>query len=115
MPKCFPKLTQNRVRLDLGDGKSVSVRMLPVERMGEFKQCTEDLRNVSTQEGLDAVRNRLAALAREVIPPPYADNLERFPLDALAELTAYLMYGEGNDGDDQPKADSEEADVPAKN
>ncbi len=113
MPKCFPKLTQTHVRLDVAEEKSIAVRMLPISRMDELKRCTEGLRKTKTMEQMEEVKKRMVALAREVIPAEYAENLERFPLDALAELLGYLMYG---DGDDQPELDSEVAEiVPAKN
>lgn len=97
MSKCFPKLTQTHVRIEVADGESISVPMLPVSALGEMKECSEMLKKVQTIEEFEALRLRLAALARTVLPEQYCDNLERFDLMNLVELVTYLMYGDEND------------------
>lgn len=105
--KYFPKLSQTHVRIDIGGGESRNVPMLPVERLQELKDCSAALIAAETNEAVEAVRGRMIALARTVLPPELSGNLERFQVDKLSELLAYLMYGDSA-GDDQP------VDEPAK-
>lgn len=100
MSKCFPKLTQTHVRIEVADGESISVPMLPISALGEMKECSDMLKQVQTIEEFDALRQRLAALAKSVLPEQYCANIERFDLMSLVELVTYLMYG---DNDDTPQ------------
>ena len=100
MPKYFPKLTQTQVRIEVADGKSVMVPMLPVKCLTELHECSAALKVADSMEQINAVQARMVEMARQVIPEEYCENLYRFPLTTLAELLAYLMFG---DDDDQAK------------
>lgn len=109
MGKFFPKLTQTRVFIRTDEsGNGFNCPMLPVSALGEMNECSELMNNVDSIEVLETVRKRMIALAKTVLPPEIAENLERFDIPMLSELISYLMYG---DGDDQPKKEAE----PAKN
>lgn len=97
MSKCFPKLTQTHVRIEVADGSSISVPMLPVSALGEMKECSEILKKVHTIEEFEALRLRLVALIKTVLPEPYCENLDRFDLTQLVEVVTYLMYGDNDD------------------
>ena len=73
--------------------------MLPVSKLGELHDCTQALQNAGSVEEIAKVRVRMADLAKTVMPEAYHDNLARLDIPTLAELLAYLMYG---DNDDQP-------------
>ena len=110
MSKYFPKLTQTEVFIQLSaDGSGFNCPMLPVSELGELNACSEQLQNAKTIADIQAIRVRLIALIKKVMPEQYCTNIDRFELTHLAELAAYLMYG---DDDDQPKKSSSE---PEKN
>lgn len=117
--KCFPKLTQTHVRIEVAGGDSISVPMLPVKALDEFRGIEADLKTArrklkDSAKGEDAdifetynktmapVKERLVALVSEVMPEEYRANLARFDIPRLLELAGYLMFG---DDDDQPKKD----------
>lgn len=108
MGKYFPKLTQTTVWIEV-QGGGFRCPMLPVSALPELDEISRILSETHTPEEVIAVKNRMVALCKSVIPAEYTANLDRFDCLALSELLAYLMYG---DGDDQgPK---EEAEEPAK-
>ena len=116
--KCFPKLTQTHVRIEVAGGDSISVPMLPVKALDEFRGIEADLktarRKLKEAMGKDEdivdmynkvmlpVKNSLVALVSTVMPEEYRANLARFDIPRLLELAGYLMFG---DDDDQPKKD----------
>lgn len=101
MGKYFPKLTQRHVRLDVAEGQSIVVPMLPVGEIKTLADFSDRLATSNKMTEIEAVRREMIALARTVLPDSCHGNLERFGIDTLSELLAYLMYG---DGDDQPLA-----------
>lgn len=108
MGKYFPKLTQTTVWIEV-QGGGFHCPMLPVSALPELDEISRILSETHTPEEIIAVKNRMVALCKSVIPAEYTANLDRFDCLALSELLAYLMYG---DGDDQgPKEDVED---PAK-
>lgn len=103
MSKCFPKLTQTHVRLEVADGSCITVPMLPISDLSELKDCSELLKRAGSIEEFESLRVRLADLAKKVLPEPHRTNIERFDLTMLVELVTYLMYG---DEDDLPKEEA---------
>ena len=99
MGKYFPKLTQTHVWIGTGNGGGFSCPMLPVVKLGELNDCTEALGNAKSVAEIAEIRGRMVDLAKTVMPEAYHDNLARLDIPTLAELLAYLMYG---DNDDQP-------------
>lgn len=110
MAKFLPKLMQTHVRITGYGGASFDCPMLPVSARPIMDECAEALEKAASPGELDAVRHRLIALVRTVMPPPYADGLDRLPLESMTELVAYLMYG---DGDDEPAGNGDAAPDPA--
>lgn len=107
MSKFFPKLTQTHVFIGTDEqGHGFNCPMLPVSALGEMNECSELLAKASSLSELEAVRKRLIALVVPVMPEEYRAGLERFDIPKLAELAAYLMYGDVN-GDDQPRPEPE--------
>ena len=105
MAKYFPKLNQRHVRIDMSDSQSIVVDMLPISELSTLETFTERIAGIKDAAGYDELRKDMVALARKVMPEPYASNLGRFSVEMLIELLAYLVYG---DNDDQPKAEAEE-------
>lgn len=105
MSKCFPKLTQTHVRIEVADGSSISVPMLPISALGEMKECSELLSKAKSVDEFEALRKRLITLIKTVLPEQYCENLDRFALTQLVEIVTYLMYG---DDDDLPKKEQSE-------
>ena len=101
MSKYFPKLTQTHVWIGDGNGGGFSCPMLPVGKLGELNDCSEMLVAAKGIEDVEAARQKMIELAATVIPKEYQPNLARFTVMALAELLAYLMYGDTDD--QQPK------------
>ena len=105
MSKCFSKLSQTHVRIELDDkGNYFNCPMLPVSSMSELNECSEIMAKCKNFSELESVRQRMIALAKTVLPEEYWGNLARFDFAKLAELLAYLMYG---DNDDLPKENAE--------
>lgn len=98
--KTFAKLTQTHVRIEVADGASISVPMLPVSKLPELNDLAEQLAKASDVATIQAVRSKMADMAKTCLPEQYHANLARFDVDTLARLLAYLMYG---DSDDQPE------------
>lgn len=110
MGKYFPKLTQTHVFVQTApDGSGFNCPMLPIVEIAELNACSELLQNAKTISDIQSVRVRLIALIKKVMPEEYCGYIERFELTKLAELAAYLMYG---DDDDLPKPETVE---PEKN
>lgn len=103
MSKYFPLLNQTHVRIELADGKVLNCPMLPVSALADFREITEAFKNADSDEKIVAIRERMVNMAKTVIPSEYHGMLERFPLETLLELLAYLMYG---DRDSEPKDDT---------
>ena len=99
--KVFPKLTQSTVSLGIGDGRTINVPMLPISAIGELKTMTADLGKCETADDFQQIRDRMISLAKTVLPPELVERLARFQIPQLAELLAYLAYGDPDD-DDQP-------------
>lgn len=105
MSRCFPKLTQTHVRIEVADGSSISVPMLPISALGEMKECSELLSKAKAVEEFEVLRKRLIVLIKTVLPEQYCQYLDRFSLTQLVEVVTYLMYG---DDDDLPKKEQSE-------
>lgn len=105
MSRCFPKLTQTHVRIEVADGTSIAVPMLPISALSEMKECSDALRTIKFDEveKFEALRQRLLTLIKSVLPEQYCDNLPRFDLMHLVELVTYLMYGDDDDLPDKKK------------
>lgn len=102
MSKYFPKLTQTHVFIqDSPDGSGFDCPMLPVSALNEMHECSELVSKAKTIAEVEAVRKRLVALVKTVMPEEKTVALDRLAFDQLSELVAYLMYG---DEDDQPKS-----------
>ena len=99
--KTFPKLLQTSVRIGIGNGKVINVPMLPVSAIGELKSFTAQLDKCESMAEFAAIRERMAAMAKTVLPADLTPQLERFQIPQLAELLGYLAYGDPED-DDQP-------------
>ena len=99
MSKTFEKLSQTHVRLDLPDGGSVNVPMLPVSAIPKLDGIGKRMAAAKDLDGVAAVRGEMIELALTVLPPELQAGVQRLRVDKLAELLAYLMYG---DDDDQP-------------
>ena len=110
MSKYFPKLTQTEVFIQTDEhGGGFNCPMLPVSALAEMNDISESLPKVSDLRALEAIRQRMIALVKTVMPEPYHGNLLRLDIPRLTELVSYLMYGDAAN-DDQPKKDA-----PAKN
>ena len=103
MAKYFPLLNQSRVRIELAAGKSIAVPMFPVSVLEEFKSIQDDLTKSETEQEFEQAKQRMLNLIKTVMPGEYHANLDRFPIESLAELMAYLMYG---DEDSEPRDDT---------
>ncbi len=99
MAKYFPLLNQSNVRIELAGGKSIAVPMFPVTVLGEFKSIQTELTASNTEQEFEQSKQRMLDLIKTVMPGEYHSNLDRFPIESLAELMAYLMYG---DDDSEP-------------
>lgn len=104
MSKYFPLLNQTTVRIEMAHGKVLNCPMLPVSALPEFGNISQALSAAENEQDFEAVRVRMIALVKTVIPPEHQGMLDRFPVETLAELLAYLMYG---DGDSEPKDNAE--------
>lgn len=104
MGKFFPKLTQTQVFIQTGgtDGEGFNCPMLPVGKLAEMNEISEALAKGKSIADFEALRLRLIALVKTVIPTEYHDSLNRLDIPRLAELAAYLMYGDP-ENDDQPR------------
>lgn len=98
--KAFAKLTQTHVRIEVADGASISVPMLPVAKLPELNDLAAQLAKAGDVETVQGIRLKMVDMAKTCLPEQYHANLARFDVDMLARLLAYLMYG---DGDDQPE------------
>ena len=101
MAKMFPKLTQTAVRIGVGDGREIDVNMLSLAHVQEVQEMRSLLLNVDRQEDLVSLRKRMIEIASGYLPEEFAEKLQRFPIEKLAELLCYLAYGDPDD-DDQP-------------
>lgn len=106
--KTFPKLTQSSVSLGIGDGRTINVPMLPISAIGELKTLTTDLGKCETADDFQQIHERMIKLAEPVLPQELVERLARFQIPQLAELLAYLAYGDP-DNDDQPLDDPDSA------
>ena len=106
--KTFPKLTQSSVSLGIGDGRTINVPMLPISAIGELKTMTADLNQCETTADFQQIRDRMMKLAGSVLPADLTGQLARFQIPQLAELLAYLAYGDPDDND-QPVDDPDPA------
>lgn len=104
MAKYFPKLTQTEVRIDTAGGGSIMVPMLPVKYIGEFERIRDGLMKAQTQDDCVKLRDKMIELAKISVPGEMHEALLRFDLVKLAELVAYLLYG---DDDDEAKKKAE--------
>lgn len=104
MSKYFPLLNQTTVRIEMAHGKVLNCPMLPVSTLPEFGNISQELTKAEDAQSFEAVRLRMIALAKTVIPLEHQGMLDRFPVETLAELLAYLMYG---DNDSEPKTEPE--------
>lgn len=106
MAKFFPKLNQRQVRIELCEGKSVMVDMLPISALSRLGDFCEALDKATTRKEIEAIQAKMAELAATVIPEEFSYNLKRFTVNMLGELLAYLAYGDNNDlaaEDPEPK------------
>ena len=109
MGKYFPKLTQTKVFIQTDEhGGGFDCPMLPVSALAEMDEISTALAKVDNVQTMEGIRQRMIALVKTVIPGAYHCNLVRLDIPKLAELIAYLMYGDASN-DDQPKG------APAKN
>ena len=97
MAKYFPKLTQTEVRIDTAGGDSIMVPMLPVKYIGDFERIRGGLVKAQTPEDCERLRKKMVELAKKVMPKETWSNLLRFDLVKLAELVAYLLFGDDDD------------------
>ncbi len=106
--KCFPKLNQTHVRIELAGGDTISVPMLPVSTLDSYHRISEELKSVKglgNEEGLarlEEIKGELIDIVSTVLPE-FKENLRRFDIRKLVELFGYLLFG---DDDDQPKEKS---------
>ena len=101
MSKVFAKLAQKQVWIATdNEGNGFNCDMLPICSLAEMNACSEAIGKAKNVDDLEAIRQRMIALIKTVLPEQYHENLIRFDFSALSELLAYLMYG---DDDDQPK------------
>ena len=106
MAKTFLKLAQTEVFIQTdGSGGGFNCPMLPVGKMPEMNRLSEDLAKAVTPAEMDAIRRRMINLAGSVFPEDRRAGLERLDIARLAELIAYLMFGDPAD-DDQPRDDA---------
>lgn len=70
------------------------------KQFGTLKDLSDKLTKANGAREVEAVRLEMVEFAKTALPLEYHANLQRFSVDMLAELLAYLMYG---DGDDQPE------------
>ncbi|MBO4620370.1 MAG: hypothetical protein J5654_09705 [Victivallales bacterium] len=101
--KAFEKLTQTHVRIEVAGGRAVNVPMLPVADVARLDDFGKRLSEAKDAQGINAIREDMVALASTVLPEELQAGIQRLRVDKLAELLAYLMYG---DGDDQPEEDA---------
>lgn len=103
MGKYFPKLTQTHVFIQTDEkGGGFNCPMLPVSALKDMAEFSDAMSKAESVAELDAVRIKMLALAKSVIPEEYQPNLDRLDIPKLTELIAYLMYGDAAN-DDQPK------------
>lgn len=117
MGKVFAKLTQRQVWIATDEaGNGFNCDMLPISALAEMNACSDAIGKIQDIKELEAIRQRMIALVKTVLPEQYQENLGRFDFAMLSELLAYLMYG---DNDDQPKPEKNAvregvADLPEK-
>jgi hypothetical protein len=107
----FNELTKTTVHIGVGDGKYIEVPMLTVADYAEMQRiqlelaALSDKQELTTMQQIDAVvgaRDKLAAIAKKVMPVETHDGIMRMDYVDVSALVAVLCNGKDDAEKDDP-------------